>query len=317
MEQLQHQLNGGLGQSRHETMTAISLWKLIALKLALITSIFQPNSAKSQEIAEKPKKEKPNYNVPLTEAPSNSKSLRLITGHTSSTLPKGTFEFVIQHRFGELNEGAENLFGLDNFNSVRLGFDWALGNRITIGAGRSSRGKMFNSYFKWRMIGSPRTKFNLTYLANTDIDGRKTSDWGVSPFFFSHRLAYTHQLIFSQQFGEKLVIGVAPTLVHFNLVDLNNQSNDIPYVNAYVRRTLSPKMALTFEGSTLINGIVNTPEKSNPTLGFGFEYFTPKHTFQINLTNSRSLYESGFLTQNPTSTSMNQFCLGFNLIRRW
>jgi hypothetical protein len=68
-------------------MTAISLWKLIALKLALITSIFQPNPAKSQEIAEKPKKEKPNYNVPLTEAPSNSKSLRLITGHTSSTLP--------------------------------------------------------------------------------------------------------------------------------------------------------------------------------------------------------------------------------------
>jgi hypothetical protein len=157
----------------------------------------------------------------------------------------------------------------------------------------------------------------MTYLANTDIDGRKTSDWGVSPFFFTHRLAYTHQLIFSQQFGEKLVIGVAPTLVHFNLVDLKNQSNDIPYVNAYVRRTLSPKMALTFEGSTLINGIVNTPEKSNPTLGFGFEYFTPKHTFQINLTNSRSLYESGFLTQNPTSTSMNQFCLGFNLIRRW
>jgi hypothetical protein len=134
--------------------------------------------------------------------------------------------------------------------------------------------------------------------------------------------APNRQLVVQFKNFSRFATGAPSDFLNFQIV-LNETSNrvdliyNIPYVNAYVRRTLSPKMALTFEGSTLINGIVNTPEKSNPTLGFGFEYFTPKHTFQINLTNSRSLYESGFLTQNPTSTSMNQFCLGFNLIRRW
>jgi Membrane bound beta barrel domain (DUF5777) len=76
---------------------------------------------------------KKNYDIPLTDASAPAKSLRLITGHTAETLPRGTFELTIQHRFGEISSGAENLYGIDNLNSMRIGFDFALGNRLTVG----------------------------------------------------------------------------------------------------------------------------------------------------------------------------------------
>ena len=269
----------------------------------------------TERVSNPPKKK--NYDIPLTEASAQAKSLRLITGHTTETLPRGTFELTIQHRFGEIGSGAENLYGIDNLNSMRIGFDYALGNRVTLGLGRSSMKATYNSYFKWRVIGSSESKFNLTYLADASLDGRPSTSWGVSPFFYSHRLAYTHQLIASMQLGEKLVIGVSPSIVHFNLVDLTDYSNDIPVIHAYLRRSLGKKMAFTAEGSFIPQGIISNPTKTQPTAGFGFEYYTPRHAFQISLTNSRSLNEPYFLVTDETKSSISNFCLGFNLVRRW
>jgi len=269
----------------------------------------------TERVSNPPKKK--NYDIPLTDVSAQAKSIRLITGHTAETLPKGTFELTIQHRFGELSSGAENLYGIDNLNSMRIGFDFALGNRITVGVGRSSMRATYNSYMKWRLWGNPQSKFSLTYLADAALDGRESSLWGVDPFFYSHRLAYTHQLIAAFQIGKKLVFGVSPTIVHINLVDQTGYSNDIPAIQGYLRRSFGKKIAFTAEGSYVPQGIVSNPIKTQPTVGFGFEYFTPRHAFQISLTNSRSLNESYFLITDATSTSFSNFCLGFNLVRRW
>lgn len=254
---------------------------------------------------------------PLTQTSAQAQSLRLITGHTAATLPKGVLELAIQHRFGEIGSGAYNLYGLDNFNSMRIGVDYGLANRLTLGLGRSSYRKTYNSYMKWRMLGKEDSKFNLTYVADMAIDARSRQDWGLEPFFQSHRLFYTHQLIFSLQAADGLVLAVTPTLVHANLVSKSAHSNDIPVVSWYVRQRIIPKFALTAEGSTLVENIVPVRSKNHPTVGIGFEYFTPLHVFQINLTNSRALNEPYFMTNDVGSMLLNDFCLGFNLIRRW
>ncbi len=256
-------------------------------------------------------------NKPLTETKANFKSLRLITGQTTATLPKGTFEVSIQHRFGTISSGAENLWGVDNLNSMRIGFDFALGDRFTLGAGRSSLQKTYNSYAKLNMFGGFDEKLQLSFLSDFAFDGRKKDDWGYDPFFFSHRLMFTNQLLISYQMGENLVLGISPGVVHFNLVDVSTRSNLMPIVSTYARLQLIPKLALTAEASTIVQGINNPYEKSTPTYGIGFEYFTPRHVFQINLTNSRSMNEPYFLVTDPTFASITQFCLGFNLIRRW
>ncbi len=278
----------------------------------------QMDSTRIQELHAEIPNEKNEADKPLTQTAAQAQSLRLITGHTAATLPKGSLELAIQHRFGVIGSGAYNLYGLDNFNSMRIGVDYGLGKRITVGTGRSSYRKTYNSYFKWRFIGKPESKFNLTYVADAAIDGRSRADWSnLDPFFQTHRLFYTHQLIASLQLTDGLVVSVSPTVVHANLVSKAAYSNDIPVISWYVRQRVIPKFALTAEGSTILSSIVPVQAKNNATLGFGFEYFTPQHVFQINLTNSRALNEAYFLVDNPSSVLLNDFCLGFNLIRRW
>ncbi|MGD1893585.1 MAG: DUF5777 family beta-barrel protein, partial [Cyclobacteriaceae bacterium] len=44
------------------------------------------------------------------------KGSRLINGHTVETRKQGELEFLISHRFGRLNSGAYEFFGLDAAN---------------------------------------------------------------------------------------------------------------------------------------------------------------------------------------------------------
>jgi len=79
------------------------------------------------------------------------KGTRLINGHTVQTPGEGTMVFLISHRFGALNSGTENFFGLDNA-TLRLGFEYALTDRFEIGVGRSSLNKTVDSFLKYKAI---------------------------------------------------------------------------------------------------------------------------------------------------------------------
>src|SRR5580765_1231485 len=61
---------------------------------------------------------------------------RLIDGHTVETTQAGVLDLKISHRFGRLNEGFYNMFGFD-VASMRIGLDYGITNRLTIGGGRS------------------------------------------------------------------------------------------------------------------------------------------------------------------------------------
>ena len=47
---------------------------------------------------------------------------RLLNGHSVETRKKGVLEFLISHRFGRVNSGFDQLFGLDDSN-IRFGFE--------------------------------------------------------------------------------------------------------------------------------------------------------------------------------------------------
>jgi hypothetical protein len=64
------------------------------------------------------------------------KSSRVINGHSMEFIGKGVMDVRILHRFGYVNTGFQNLFGLDQA-SMRMGFDYGLSKDLTIGIGRS------------------------------------------------------------------------------------------------------------------------------------------------------------------------------------
>lgn len=65
------------------------------------------------------------------------KAIHVINTQTIESPAKGDLNFIIMHRFGKLNDGSYNFFGLDDA-SIRLGLDYGISDRLGVGIGRSS-----------------------------------------------------------------------------------------------------------------------------------------------------------------------------------
>jgi hypothetical protein len=73
------------------------------------------------------------------------KNSRLINFPTCEVVGKSMLDFRIGHRFGELNSGAKNAFGLDGPAGIRLGLDYGVTDWLNVGIGRSSIEKLIDN----------------------------------------------------------------------------------------------------------------------------------------------------------------------------
>ena len=65
------------------------------------------------------------------------KGTRILNGHSIENRNEGTLEFLISHRFGRINSGGYELFGLDTSN-IRFALEYGLCDDLMLGIGRSS-----------------------------------------------------------------------------------------------------------------------------------------------------------------------------------
>ena len=82
---------------------------------------------------------------------STFKSVKIVNAQSVEIVDNGDLLFLVQHRFGTLNSGAYNFFGLDN-SQVRIGLDYGLNDWSSIGIGRSSFLKTIDGNFKFRLL---------------------------------------------------------------------------------------------------------------------------------------------------------------------
>src|SRR4028118_2247184 len=83
------------------------------------------------------------------------KSTRVINAHSIEMLGKGNLDFRILHRFGRINQGISQLFGLDAA-SFRMGFDYGITDNLMIGLGRSAFRKEIDGFIKARVFQQSR-----------------------------------------------------------------------------------------------------------------------------------------------------------------
>ena len=98
----------------------------------------------NKELEEDEAKEKPK----TVYTTNTFQSTRIINGHTTEITPKGYMDFRISHRFGTLNAGLYELFGLDNA-SFRMSFDFGLTPNLMVGVGRSTYQKQYDAFIKF------------------------------------------------------------------------------------------------------------------------------------------------------------------------
>lgn len=79
------------------------------------------------------------------------KTTRIINLPSIEQTPVGVLDVKISHRFGTLQQGAYDLFGLDNA-SIRLGAEYGILSDLMIGLGRSGYEKTYDGYLKYNWL---------------------------------------------------------------------------------------------------------------------------------------------------------------------
>lgn len=242
------------------------------------------------------------------------KGSRLINGHTIITRKKGDLEFLIAHRFGRVNTGVYELFGLDNSN-VRFGLEYGIDDQLTIGAGRNSFEKTYDGFVKYALFrqqtGKKNIPLSVTWFSSAAIKTLKDPVTNENPAFVNN-LAFTHQVLIAQKVNQNFSWQLMPSVVHFNEVEAVDE-NDLFAVGFGARYKLTKRLSLNAEYYYRLNA----PEENefqNP-IAIGVDIETGGHVFQLQFTNSRSMTEKGFIRETTGQFFNGDIHFGFNITR--
>lgn len=243
------------------------------------------------------------------------KSTRVINGQSIEFLRPGTMDVRILHRFGQLDQGYKNFFGLDEA-SMRLGFDFGITNNLMVGVGRSTFKKELDAFFKYAPLqqstGSRSFPVTIALASGITMNGLEWSDPN-SKNYFSSRLAYYFQTIVGRKISEGFSLQFTPTLVHKNLVPLETDPNDIYSLGVGGRLKVSRRVAFTWDYFYVFNPLSDNVYH-NP-LSVGIDIETGGHVFQLHFSNATGMNEPTFITETTGDWSKGEVRFGFNLSR--
>ena len=243
------------------------------------------------------------------------KANRIINGHSVEMVKKREFDFKISHRFGFVNRGFYDLFGLD-MASVRIGGDFGITDRLNVGIGRSTVEKTYDGFVKAKLMqqstGANAKPLSIVAMSHLGIN---TLRWRYPNIEhkFNYRLHYTHQLLIARKFTTGFSAQLSANLVHLNLIDSSAFSNDMVSLGIGMRQKLSSRVSLNVEYFHTLTADIN-PLSTN-ALSLGCDIETGGHVFQLFFTNASAPYEKGFLADTRGKWTNGDVRFGFNVTR--
>ncbi|MBV6644423.1 MAG: hypothetical protein KI790_03185 [Cyclobacteriaceae bacterium] len=239
------------------------------------------------------------------------KSTRLVNGHTIETRTKNVLEFVIGHRFGMINTGVKELYGLDDAQ-VRFALEYGVTDNLNVGVGRSSFQKVYDGFIKYKLLAQSNS-IPISAAAFVSAAAR-TLDFPENNLQYEtkHKFAYTYQLLIARKFDSNLSFQVMPTMVHRNLVLLPEEENDLLAIGVGGRMKLTTRLAINVEYYYQVNQ--EDPNAEN-ALAIGFDLETGGHVFQLHFTNARQMNERGFIGETSGDFFDGDIHFGFNVSR--
>ena len=93
---------------------------------------------------------------------------------------KGTFEADFQHRFGTVNNGFDDLWGLYAPSNIRLGFNYAPIDKLYVGFQLTKDNMEFDFNAKYALLkqtADNRMPVSVTVYGNMAIDARDPSNF--------------------------------------------------------------------------------------------------------------------------------------------
>jgi hypothetical protein len=243
------------------------------------------------------------------------KGSRLVNGQSVETRHAGELELIFSHRFGTINSGIYELFGLDEAY-IRLGAEYGITDRLSVGMGRTSVDKTYDGYFRYKLIrqtmggGMPVT---ISAYGNAAIKTSPRKEDATFDITMKDRMAYVAQLLIARKFSSAFSLQLMPSFVHQNLVDQTQEVNSTFALGAGGRMKVSRSVSLNAEYYYRFNVPSNSPY--NNAIGFGIDIETGGHVFQLVLTNSLGMTERHMITETQGNFFDGDIHMGFNITR--
>lgn len=243
-------------------------------------------------------------------------TMSLITMGTTSNLQKNNMNSTIMHNFGLVSGGLEDFWGLDNGAAVRLGLDYGITDKLSVGIGRTSREDNVDLRFKYTVLNQMKSgKIPVEVAIKGDL-GINTQKDNRFDFTFQERLNMFGSIAVARKFSEKFSFQVAPMISHFNtvLVEVQNQRTEHTHYGTGFggEYRLNLHHSFSFEYYVVLGD--RTPGTLNPA-AVSWQIDTGGHVFQIFLMSGEWFTEQHLLARTTDDFFASDFRIGFNVNR--
>jgi len=244
------------------------------------------------------------------------KNTRVLNGHSIELMKPNELEFRISHRFGKLNGGAYELWGLDQAN-IHFSLEYGLKDWLTVGVGRGTYQKTYDGFLKFRLLrqstGKQSSPVSVAYVSTMSVNSLREKELQDH---FNNRLSYAHGLMIARKFSGNLSLQLSPHFVHRNFVETAFDQNDLFALGFGGRYKLSKRISLNAEYFYVVdsNESKGSFKMVNP-LSIGLDIETGGHVFQLHVTNSLAMIEKGFIGETFDNWLDGGVHFGFNISR--
>lgn len=241
----------------------------------------------------------------------------LIATASVTNVPKGNLNFSIMHAFGLVSDGVDEWFGLDAGANIRIGLDYGITDRISVGIGRTRLEKTVDLRTKISLFHQTRDGGMPLEVAFKGDVGIRTERNG---FEFVDRLSYLGSVLVARRVSDRVSIQVTPMVSHFNLVyaETGPEGSSLIEENTHFAVALGGRVVLNDWLGATVEYIPVLGERSDGTrdaVAVGLDIETGGHVFQLFLASSWWLTEQHVIARNTDDFFAGDFRFGFNVNR--
>lgn len=244
---------------------------------------------------------------------SSFKTTRIVNGHSIENTGAGILDFKIMHRFGAINQGGYEFFGLDQA-TMRIGLDYGITKKLMIGIGRSTFQKQYDGFVKYKIIrqqvGEHPIPISVSYVGSIIYKSLKNATTTYQPYV-SDKFSFAHQILLARKFNDQFSLQLTPTLLHYNIVENVNIPNDFYSLGIGFRQRISKRVNITTEYFYRIDKLAGYYDP----LSVGVDIETGGHVFQLHVSNSNGMTPRTFINETTGSWGKGDLRFGFNINR--
>lgn len=235
-----------------------------------------------------------------------------------------TLVFTLEHRFGAIGNGIDDLFGLYAPSNIRLGLNYSLTNDLVVGFGAIKSRNLTDFRLKWNILNQTRANsipLTISLYGNFAIDGRNADIFGNN-YKFMNRYSYFAQIIFAKKLDDLVSLQFATSYSHINRVE-QGLEHDKFAISFGGRFKFSAQSAIVFNFDIPLH-ITKFQENKDPdafrpksNFSLGWEIATGAHVFQIFIAAANSLSPQYNMLYNELQFGTKSMIIGFNITRLW